>query len=78
MQKKKLKLKLKKKPVNWKPLGMNDKIPIGKFKNCRVCFIMQQYPLELQEAIRRKFLFVTKDVETVLEKQISTFIRRYL
>lgn len=56
----------------WRKLGINDQITTGKFKGCRVGFVLSTYPLDLQESIQRKFIFVADDVKSALRMKITS------
>lgn len=60
-----------KKLNGWKRLGIHDTITAGKFKNCRVGFVLSQYPRYLQKSIDKKYLFVTPDVLSKLRMKLK-------
>jgi hypothetical protein len=69
MDNKKIKLsKLK----GFERLDLDDIFPFGKFKNCRIRFIISTYPDILEEIIDKKIIDVTLAVKEALRIELTS------
>lgn len=61
-------LKLK---ARWKSLGLQDKMPYGKYKNCRIGFIINMDAKYLQYAVRKHNLQLNKQATMELKSKLE-------
>jgi len=64
------KSKLKRLKKTWKPLGLEDKIPFGKFKNVRVGFLIEMNPRYLETFVTKGNIRIDKEATKKLRDTI--------
>jgi len=65
------KARLKKITAKWRPMGLSDVLPFGKYKGCRVGFVINMDAKYLEKALADKIFFVNKAVERELKAKLD-------
>ena len=65
------KSRLRKLTAKWKPMGLEDKMTFGRYKNCRLSFIIKMNPRYLEELLKHNGVDVDKEVRRKLYNKIQ-------
>lgn len=65
------KARLKKITAKLKPIGLSDVLPFGKYKGCRVGFVINMDAKYLEKALTNKIFFVNKAVVRELKAKLD-------
>jgi len=65
------KARLKKITAKWRPMGLRDVLPFGKYKGCRVEFVIDMNAEYLEKMLADKIFSVNKAVERELKTKLD-------